>query len=169
MLFWQGEPVKQVFILCAGLVRLFFHTPEGEELTWKHTRPGQIMGYTGARGDQSLTLSAQVVDDSLVRVIALADFRRWLHAESEFRDRIDQIVAEELHQVHLQLRELGCKVSTEKRVARLLLRLTSGQSNERMIRATVEQLGQMVGLKHRAMTKHLGEFNREREISSRVV
>ncbi|GEM_PF-3206588 len=169
MLFWEGEAVEHVFILCAGRVRLFFHTPEGEEFTWKYSDVEQVWGYTGLLCQKPSTLSAQAVTDCLVRVIGVGEFRRLLHTEPDFHAWIDAFMAEELHWTRLQLRELGCRIPTVQRVARLLLRLTSGQGDGARIEPTVARRGQMVGLKHRAMTRYLNQLRRDGLIQGRGV
>ena len=167
MLFFEGDAVKEVFVVCAGLVRLFFHTPEGEEFICQSVQPGQVLGYTGPQCDKPFTLSAQVVEDGLVRVMSVADFQQLLRTEPDFHNRIAALIVEELHWMRLQLREFACKVPAEQRVARLLLRLTVGQGDHAVIHTTVEQLGQMVALKHRAMTRHLNELKRKGLIRGR--
>lgn len=172
-IFRQGEPSISSFLILDGLVRTFYSSPLGKEITLAYWSRGDLIG-----GPQFLSRSckhvwsAKAVEKTKVLVLPGTDLER-LCAESPAIARfVIETVSLKLGWVSMLLQTLGTQ-SVCVRLARLLLQLGEVYGVEvedgTLLRHsfTQEDMANMVGATRQWVSITLGSFQRDKIVCMR--
>ncbi len=97
-LFRQGDPVRGVFLVNSGKVKLSLELQQGSLLA----EAGSVLGLPAAVRDSTYSLNATVVDDSELTYVAHQDMRKLLNSDSELCFQVVQILSGELQRLREQ-------------------------------------------------------------------
>lgn len=122
LLFVEGEPAGQFYLVLDGWVRLYRQTPDGRETVIALPARGETFAeavmFLGGR----YPVNAAVVDDARLLVIPAKSFRRALENDNELCFKMMASMAVHLRHLVGQVEQLTVRSSSE-RVAQFLLRL----------------------------------------------
>lgn len=118
-IFSAGSPVKEVFLLTSGCVRVIQVTENGEEVTLRLNTPGELVNALGMVSQGTHNTTAQAIQESQTLVWKTSTFEAAL-------DRFPILERNAQHMVERRICELGrrvCEISTAKAAPRLALEL----------------------------------------------
>jgi CRP-like cAMP-binding protein len=122
LLFIEGEPAGQFYVVLDGWVRLYRQTTDGREsmiaLLARGESFAEAVMFLGGR----FPVNAAVVDDARLLVIPAKSFRRALRKDNELCFKMMASMAMHLRRLVGQVEQLTVRSSSE-RVAQFLLRL----------------------------------------------
>ena len=122
LLFIEGEPAGQFYVVLDGWVRLYRQTTDGRESMIALLARGELFAeavmFLGGR----FPVNAAVVDDARLLVIPAKSFRRALRKDNELCFKMMASMAMHLRRLVGQVEQLTVRSSSE-RVAQFLLRL----------------------------------------------
>jgi len=164
-LLWSPlEPHRVLFIVKAGLVRLYRISPEGRRLTLAILGPGSLFGDMALIGQRMGEGFAEAVEASVLCLMSEDDVRSMLLADPRIATRIAEGLGRRLAEVEQRLADTVLKTAPQ-RVAAVLCRLAAAPAPQSAlfarrpeVRLTHEQLAELVGTTRETTTKLLGEL-----------
>jgi CRP/FNR family transcriptional regulator, cyclic AMP receptor protein len=162
-LFLENEPVRGVFLLCSGKVKLSVSSRGGKTLILQLARPGEVLGLSASMSDIPYEVSAEALYPSKVAFIRREDF---VHFVSRFPE-VYQAVTRQLNSQYAraceQLRTVGLSTSAHEKVARLFLNWFSeekqtSEAAQIKMALTHEQIAECIGSTRETITRTLSEF-----------
>lgn len=124
VIFEQGEPAENLYVLINGEVAIRFKPDDGPEGEIAHVRAEGVVGWSAALGNPYYTSSAVCTADSQMLRVRNSDLRQLCENYPEtgvlFLDRLAAMIAERLRITHPQLitmLEQGLSVHIIKPVA----------------------------------------------------
>lgn len=164
MLYSPSQPVRSLFILKTGRVRVFRVAADGKALTLAILEPGAVFGEMNLVGQRMYDSYAEAIDDALVCQLSTVDVEQFLLADARIAVRIARILGERVAELEDRLTDLALR-PLDSRVAVTLLNLTRSPSTGtgRFTRApqvqlTHEQLAGVIGATREATSRVLGDF-----------
>ena len=162
-LFEEEEPLRGVFVLKSGLVKLSVGSAEGKNLILRLARPGSILGLSAAISNTPYESQATAVHRCEAGFIRIDDFSRFLAAHVEVYAAVSHELISQQNDAWEQLRIVGLSNTVSGRLAKLLLDWSSrGQSTKEGIRVKVplthEEIGEFIGTTRETVSRTLGEF-----------
>lgn len=122
MLFSEGEPVKGMFFLYSGKVKVHKKWGDDKELIVRLAKQGDIVGHRGIGGDTYYPVSATALEPVTVCYIDLDFFQATLKVNHNFLYDLMMFYAEELKVSETNMRNL-VHMPVKNRVAHILLQL----------------------------------------------
>ncbi|MGX5819755.1 Crp/Fnr family transcriptional regulator [Chitinophaga lutea] len=122
VLFREGDPVKGIFFLEAGTVKVHKHWAEGKELIVRFARAGDIVGHRGVGGDLTYPVTATAMEVVNVCYFDLDFFNDTLRVNHELLYTLMMFYAAELQESEKRMRNLA-HMSVKGRLAYALLTL----------------------------------------------
>jgi len=122
IIFWAGQPVKEVLLLTAGLVKITHFTEDGLEVILRLNIVGEIVGVPCVEHRGVYSSTAQALQASSVLVWDAATFREMLEEFPLLGRNAAFIIAQRL----VELESRFCEVATARvaiRLARAVVRL----------------------------------------------
>ncbi|MFN0140281.1 MAG: Crp/Fnr family transcriptional regulator [Pyrinomonadaceae bacterium] len=178
LIFVQGQPSKNIYVLTTGKVKLSTCSPVGRTMIVQIAGPGQILGLSSALCGAEHETSAEVVEPCTVESIETADLQRFLRASPETCLIVAKHLGSDYQKAHRQICALGLSDSVFDRVAKLLLSWSgdgngydngngNGNGNGSCVKIdnffTHEEIAGMIGSSRETVTRTLKAF-REREL-----
>jgi len=170
-LFLQGEPSRKAFLITRGLVRTYYTSSVGKEITMAYWSPGDIVGgpyFFG--GGVAHVWSARAIEESEALEIHCSDLEAIAAKHPSIGHWLTDVLAFKLHWVSSLLQALGTG-SVTVRLAHLVLQLTElyGVQQEDCVaikyRFTQEDLANMVGATRQRVNMILRYFVSEGVLS----
>ena len=164
-IFLQGDRSEGVMYLRTGRVVLTVRSDAGREGVVATLGPGQFFGESCLAGQSTRTTTAATTAASSVRVIEMATMTHLLQREPRLADHfIAHILARNIRIEQDLLTHLFNLHSTEKRLARILLRLAGYARAPTPVRRgpklSHERLAQLVGTKRARVDTLMRKFQR---------
>ncbi len=107
VIFGQGEPAENLYILVDGEVAIHYKPDDGPEGVIAHVRPEGVVGWSAALGNPHYTSSAVCTSDCQLLRVRNGDLRQLCESYPEtgvlFLDRLAAMIAERLRTTHPQL------------------------------------------------------------------
>lgn len=122
MLFSEGEPVKGMFFLYSGKVKVHKKWGDDKELIVRLAKQGDIVGHRGIGGDTYYPVSATALEPVTVCYIDLDFFQATLKVNYNFLYELMMFYAKELKVSENNMRNL-VHMPVKNRVAHILLQL----------------------------------------------
>ena len=144
----EGEPAREILILCAGRVKMTQLAPSGQQIILRLTGPGEVFGGLGVARGGTYPATAEALEPSH----ALGWSRAELHAFAETHPLVLQntirIVSERLRSLEHRYLELATE-RVPQRLAHALLRLVGHMGRPAdggaLVSFSREELAQMTG------------------------
>lgn len=168
LIFVQGQPSKNVYLLTKGKVKLSTCSAVGRTMIVQIAGQGDILGLSSALCGAEHETSAEVVEPCTVECIETADLQRFLRVSPETCLVIAKHLGSDYQKAHRQICALGLSDSVFDRVAKLLLSWSGGENgNGSCVKIdnffTHEEIAGMIGSSRETVTRTLKAF-REREL-----
>lgn len=120
-LFSESTPVREVFVLCQGKVKLTTTSRQGKGLVLKIARPGDVLGLGAAVSGSLHEVTALATEPLQVKSIPRADLLAFLDRNAEGGVHATRIVSAEYESAFFGARRLALSSSSAARLASLLL------------------------------------------------
>lgn len=159
ILYTQQDEAEALFLLKHGRVQLYRLTPGGKRLELATLEPGTFFGEMPLLGESLRHAFAEAIDDSLVCVVSRGDVERLIQVHPIVALRMIEAMSGRLAQSEARLEELAYH-SVTARVVAVLLRLSRDGGTD-VIKATHQEVGDMVGALRETVTKILDTFQSE--------
>lgn len=158
VLFRGVSPLNQFILVLKGDVRVYYHAPDGRELTLYRIHPGDlcILSLNRLFQNRYFDIVAQAASDIYALGISESDFRAALSQSEDFRNYV-------LSSLNGRLCELMCLVqdtafqSLKVRLACLLGRL-SERNKSNTLQITHQEIAQELGSTREVVSRLLKEF-----------
>lgn len=163
LLYSQTDPVRSLFILKSGRVRIFRLGEEGKALTLAILEPGAVFGEMVLVGQRMYDSYAEAIDDSLVCRLDTVDVERLLLADVRIAVRVARILGERVGELEDRLTDLALR-PLASRVAVTLLNLARPPrgpgpfARTPEVRLTHEQIAGVIGATREATSRVLSDF-----------
>ncbi|WP_460517900.1 Crp/Fnr family transcriptional regulator [Humibacter antri] len=164
LLYSQAQPVRSLFILKTGRVRIFRVAEDGKALTLAILEPGAVFGEMVLVGQRMYEGYAEAIDDALICQLSTADVERFLLADPRIAVRVAQILGQRVAELEDRLTDLALR-PLQSRIAATLLNLTRQPSigtgpfgRAPQVRLTHEQLASVIGATREATSRVLSDF-----------
>jgi len=168
-LYWIGNPAHGLFLVQSGLIKTSTISPEGEELTLRLFKPGDLLGELcvcgGGRREQAVALEASTVSE-----ISMASLVARLRDDPETALEFATVVCDRLAEAYEQIESLSWD-TVLYRLVRTLLRLANdlGEPSETGTRLAhyirQEELAQLVGARREVVSGLLNRLRASGHIS----
>jgi CRP-like cAMP-binding protein len=110
VLFGQGEPADQLYLVLSGEVTIRYKPDDGPEITLAKVRPGGMVGWSALLGRRFYTSRAMCSKDSQILRVRGEDLRNVCDQHPQMGevvlDRLAAMVAERLRNTHQQVVDL---------------------------------------------------------------
>jgi len=107
ILFEQGCPADQFYIVAAGEVMIRYKPEDGPALILTRVRPQGVVGWSAAIGSPFYTSSAVCAEESQLLVVRSDDLRRFYESYPQIAemllDRLAGLIADRLRHTHPQI------------------------------------------------------------------
>jgi CRP-like cAMP-binding protein len=165
LLYSQAQPIRALFVLKTGRVRVFRIAEDGRAFTLAILEPGSVFGEMVLVGQRMYDSYAEAIDDALICRLGVADVERFLLADPRIAVRVARILGERVAELEDRLTDLALR-PLQARVAATLLNLTRSTSSSAtgrfgrslQVRLTHEQLAGVIGATREATSRVLGDF-----------
>lgn len=160
-MFFVGDPVRQLWLLTSGCVKVMQVGPSGCEVILRVAGPGEFVGDFELRGRESHRCTAQALQVSKALVWETAVFDSLSERYVALRRNMMEVLSDRLREMDERFRE----VSTEKVALRLSSQLTRLQSQIGRpvdggieIALSREELAQLTGTTLFTVSRHLSRW-----------
>ena len=165
MLFRQGDPPTRVYVLVEGAGKLVRSAPKGHQVVLALLQPGDVFGFVDLFGRADQTYTAEIVDEGWIVSWPQEVMKQIVERHPIIITNALRMMANRVEAYWLRIEDLTT-VPVEQRVARAVLRLTSG--TDRQLSIVHQDLAQFVGttpptlsrILHRWKTRGLVEVGR---------
>ena len=170
LLLTEGGPAGDLYLLHAGIVKLFHSAPSGRGHILRIVGPGTILGELSIHGTRTLSVSVEAVTD--VRLFHLSGRRiRWLvERQPALALHLLEALSSELSYARQKTRDLALKDATS-RLASLLLVLSkpaAGDGSAALpMRYRRADLAAMIGVGTETIIRALASLRARRIVASR--
>lgn len=171
VLFAQGESPQNIFVMCAGQVKLSTASRSGKILLIKIAKPGDVLGLSAALAERPYEVTAQAIEPSQVKAFQRKDFLHFIQCCPEGGLHAAESLNNEYRCVLTDACRLALSSSIGGRVAHLLLELAVENQDgakvqpEFHLALTHETVAAMLGSSRESITRVLNMFRRKGLIS----
>jgi CRP/FNR family transcriptional regulator len=157
-LFLEGQPVRGVFILCSGRVKLSTSSIDGRTLIVRLSESGEVLGLPATVTGTPYELTAEVVEPTQANFVSSEDFLNFLREFGDVALRVAQQLGQTYHAAVAEMRAIGLSHSAGEKLARFLLDLTTDHNsgNETVtakLTLTHEEIAQIIGTSRETVTR----------------
>ena len=163
VLFQQGRIHTSTFFIRTGLVKTFYHSPEGREMTMAHWSRGSMVGGPEFFDTCPHVWSAVAIANTIALEISGAELERLFHQHRDLTEYIVHGLAFKVHWLSVMLQIMGTESVTD-RIAHLLLQLARLYGSETAEGVALgypfsqEDLANMVGSSRQWVNRTLCRF-----------
>lgn len=171
-LFHEGDPVRRVFTLTAGTLKLYKLLPDGRRQVTGFMHPGDFLGMS--TGDEH-AFSAEAVDDAQLCWFPRHRFDQFVEENGSMERELYRMAAHELAAAQQQMVLLGRKSATERLASFLLLlaerrdRISRQAANVVNLPMSRSDIADYLGLTKETVSRVLSSFRRDRLIRLRAI
>lgn len=126
IIFHEGTPALAIYIVCAGLIKLYKTSRRGDQLVIRLLGSNDITGYRSVLAGEPYMATAEVLEPSTVCSVARQTFFDLLRESPEFSIGLLSRMARQMRLSEEQMVAMALE-SVRQRTARLLLFLHGGQ------------------------------------------
>ena len=165
-LFSEGDPVRNIYVICQGQVKISSVSRSGRALILKIAGPGDLMGLSAALANVPYEVSAEVIEPCQVKVMRRQEFLDLLDRHGVASMRAAQSLSNAYMTVFYDAKRLALSNSAAGRLARVLLdwgRAVAGGHAEIKFTMTLthEELANLAGISRETVTRLLSQFRRD--------
>ena len=162
-LFLEKEPVRGVFQLCSGKVKLTISSRAGKTLILRLAKAGETLGLIAAMSSSPYEATVEALEPCQVAFIRQDDFTRFITKYPEVYQAVLRQFSSQYYGACEQMRTIALSTSSREKLARLLLHWScEGTETKEGTRISVplthEQIAECVGSSRETVTRTLSEF-----------
>ncbi|HUJ16095.1 MAG TPA: Crp/Fnr family transcriptional regulator [Thermoanaerobaculia bacterium] len=164
VLFAEAQPVRGVFLVCRGSVKLSISAGDGKTLITHIAQQGEVLGLSSAFTGNPYKSTAETLEPTQVNFVRRDDFLKFVREYDEACIRAARQLGQECESTADHIRALGLSHSAAEKLANLLLTWSNerGKPSEAGIRVqllmTHEDISQLIGTSRETVTRLLKEF-----------
>jgi CRP/FNR family cyclic AMP-dependent transcriptional regulator len=163
VLFTEREPVKALFVVLQGEVRLSINSNGGRRLSLRIARMGDIIGLSSSLSGTPYDVTAETLYPSKIAVIERREFQKFLERHPDAYQSVIEELGRQMTIASSQLRSLGLSYSAPEKLARLLLEWSdrgqaAGTGSQLRFSLTHEEIGNFIGTSRETVTRTLRNF-----------
>lgn len=169
-LFAEGEPPRNIFILCSGKARLSATSMEGQGVTLRQAESGEILGLSNVISNSPYLVSAETLTPCQVNVISRLQFLQFLRAHTEVSLRVARHLSMELHKAWEQTRLITLAPTSQAKLARFLLAWAAEHRQDVLVgvhlalNMTHEEIAKSIGVSRETVSRALADFRDQQVI-----
>ena len=164
-IFQEGSPVKGIFFLYDGKVKVHKQWGAEKELIVRFAQKGDILGHRGlGSGDRLYTVSATALEDTTVCYTELSFFEASLKVNPSLALKLMQFYADELQEAERKMRNL-VHMDVKGRLADALLELSRLHKAPHFT-ISRQDLAAFAGTTYETIYRNLQEFIAEKLITA---
>lgn len=169
-LFSQGDPARNVSVICFGQVKISTTSRAGRTMILKIAGPGDVMGLSAVLANVSYEATAEAVAPCQIKTIRKQEIIEFLGRHCIASMHAAQSLSSEYLTVFRDAQRLALSASAAGRLARLLLDWGRSAGNGKTeIRFTLalthQEIANMAGLSRETVTRFLNQFRRNKWIT----
>lgn len=162
-LFLEKEPLRGVYLLCSGKMKLTMSSRGGKTLILRLARPGEMLGLMASMSGSPYEATVEALEPCQVAFIRHDDFSRFIAKYPEVYQAMLRQLSAQYYGTCEQMRTIALSTSSREKLARLLLHWSyEGKETKEGTRISVplthEQIAECVGSTRETVTRTLGEF-----------
>lgn len=169
VIFNEGDPVKGIFFVYEGSVKIHKHWGEDKELILRFAKKGDIFGHRGFGEDKNYPISATALEPLTVCFIEQDFFYATLKTNTDYLFQLMLFYAEELQESEKNMRNLA-HMPVKGRLANALLKLESrfGLTAEGTIdiQLSRQDIASYTGTTYETVFRLLTEFTQDNVIQT---
>jgi CRP-like cAMP-binding protein len=150
----KGDPGTSLFVICHGAVKIAVPSVDGHDALFNLLSKGDIFGEIALLDGKPRTADAVAITDCELFVIERRDFLPIMREEPEVAVRMIEILCARVRQTTEQAENLMF-MPLRGRLAKALLRLSSGDGRERKAVVTQKDLGNIIGMSRESTNRQL--------------
>lgn len=164
VLFRKGDAGSELYVVCAGAVRISSPSEQGGDAIFNLIVPGDIFGEIAFLDRGARTADAVVVESGEVMVVDRRDFVEMLRTHPEVSMRLIEILCSRIRRTSEQVEDIVF-LGLPHRLAKILLQLdrrTPAGKAPNKIRITQNEISQMIGASRESTNKQLRDWQRRK-------
>ncbi len=164
-LFPEGEPARNVFVICFGQVKISTDSRDGKTMILRIAGPGDVLGLSAMLAGVPHEATAEAIEPCQVKTMRKQEFLEFLGRHGTASMNAAQSLSDEYLNVFHDAQRLALPRSAAGKLARLLLdwarTAADGRPQARFtIALTHEEIANMAGLSRETVTRSLSQFRR---------
>ncbi|HEY2720358.1 MAG TPA: Crp/Fnr family transcriptional regulator [Chitinophagaceae bacterium] len=167
--FQEGEPVKGIFFVYSGSVKIYKQWGKNKELILRLAKSGNVFGHRGLGGDELYPISATALEDVKACFITNEFLEASLKTNPGFTYKLLQFYASELQNAEKRMRNLA-HMEVRGRIADALLQIGDvyGYDKNRFIATSLsrQDISSYAGTTYETVFKFFKELARRKIIST---
>lgn len=173
VLFAEAQPVRGVFVVCRGSVKLSISAGDGKTLITHIAQQGEVLGLSSAFTGNPYKSTAETLEPTQVNFVRRDDFMKFVREYQDACVRAAKQLGQEAESNSDHIRALGLSHSAAEKLAHLLLSWSTerGKPSEAGTRVqllmTHEDISQLIGTSRETVTRLLKEFRDKGIVSIR--
>jgi CRP/FNR family cyclic AMP-dependent transcriptional regulator len=169
-LFTEGDPARNVYVICSGQIKISSTSREGKIMILKIAGPGDVMGLSAVLANVPHEVTAEAIEPCRVKIVRNQEFVDFLGRHSIASMRAAQSLSGEYLTVFHDAKRLALSGSATGRLARLLLDWAQSAANGKpelrfTMALTHEEVANMAGTSRETVTRLLNQFRRDQWIT----
>jgi CRP/FNR family transcriptional regulator len=170
MLFAEGEPVRALFVILQGEVRLSINSSDGKRLSLRIASEGDVIGLSSTLSGTPYDVTAETLYPSKIATIERHEFLKFLARHPDAYQSVSEELGRHLTMACSQLRTLALSSSASERLARLLLEWSDsaqvrGSGSGLRFSLTHDEIGDFIGISRETVTRTLTNFKDRRLVA----
>ena len=173
VLFAEAQPVRGVFLVCRGSVKLSISAGDGKTLITHIAQQGEVLGLSSAFTGNPYKSTAETLEPTQVNFVRRDDFMKFVREYQDACVKAAKQLGQESEANSDHIRALGLSHSAAEKLANLLVSWCTerGKVSETGTRVqllmTHEDISQLIGTSRETVTRLLKEFRDKGIISIR--
>jgi CRP/FNR family transcriptional regulator, nitrogen oxide reductase regulator len=166
----EGDPIREVFLLTAGCVKITQLGPNGQEVILRLHGPSELIGAQGLSAGKLHLATARAIQTSTALVWEASVFESISDRIPSLRRNTARILGERLQEMEERFREISTqKVAPRlsQQLIRLLNQLGRGTDQSVEIGLSREELAQLTGTTLFTVSRLLSQWEKQGIVSSR--
>jgi CRP/FNR family cyclic AMP-dependent transcriptional regulator len=169
VLFVEGQPPKEILVLCTGRVKLSTTSKDGKSLILKIAEPGDVLGLSANLADIPYEVTAETLEPCQTKLIKRQQFLLFLQEYGEASLNAARTMSTDYQATFQDVRSRALSGSAAGRLARLLLQFAhqhgetmKGKKEMRFtLTLTHDELAQMAGMSRETVTRLFTQFKKD--------
>lgn len=169
-LFSEGDPARNVIVICSGQVKISTTSRDGRTMILKIAGPGDVLGLSATLASISHEATAETIEPCRIKIVRKQEFIEFLGRHGIASMHAAQVLSTEYLTAFHDAQRLALPNSAGGRLARLLLEwgraAVDGKSEMRFtVALTHEEIASMAGTSRETVTRCLNQFRRDQWIT----
>ena len=107
VLFREGQPARNVFVLCEGRAKLSVGSEAGKRLTLRTAAPGEVLGLSAALSGTAYEVTAELLDNARVAMVKRKELLAFLREHRSACLHVVDLLSQDLHIAYERVRSVG--------------------------------------------------------------